>query len=49
MTLAKFVVAGVKGARKQVTESYKRLGGDLASLLGTIKTLQESPTLMYQW
>jgi hypothetical protein len=49
MTLAKFVVAGFKGALEQAYTSYESLGGDTASLRRIIKTLQESPKLMYQW
>jgi hypothetical protein len=48
MTLAKFVLAGIKGARQQAEDAYKTLGGNLESLRDTINSLQESPTLMYQ-
>jgi len=49
MTLAKFIVDGVPGARDLAEARYKELDGDSSSLKETVKRIQASRALMYQW
>lgn len=48
-TLAKFIVDGVPGAQDLAEARYKELDGDSSSLKETVKRIQASPALMYQW